>query len=281
MHYSSKIPEDQVSHSTMKPTILSFLKSPQKQLRAQAPFPQNKSVAAERQIKIFEPRSGRLDFFRSLGELISSRTPDNRALGRRFNYASFLTTKATACSSSFCPCMPSSSASCFILASTSRSSLLCKKSMEQLRRNVILELLKAGHDGPSIIKVTKYAKATVHRVIARFKKEGVIERKPHERPRSKRTPELLAKLKRSIARNPGKSQAKQAKRWGVSEMTISKAVRFDLGLKSRARTVKHLITPKQKIARLAKSKKLLSSLKSCSWSRRKGSAAKALRFFSD
>ena len=146
---------------------------------------------------------------------------------------------------------------------------------------MILELLKAANDSPTIVKFTKYNKRTVNRVIKKFKDEGTIERKPHERKRLVRTPEFLAKLKRSIKRNPGISQAEHAKRRGVSRDTIKNAVRKDLGMKSRSRKVKHLITPKQREARLAKCKKLIASLKNSASSHCKGSAAKALRFFSD
>ena len=146
---------------------------------------------------------------------------------------------------------------------------------------MILELLRVGHDAPAIAKITQYNARTVRRVVKRFQQEGVTERKPHERKRLKRTPQFLAGLKRSIKRNPAVSQATHAKKRGVSKATISSAVRFDLGMKSYARCRKHLITPKQKIARLAKSKKLLSSLKTSNWSRSKGSAAQSLRFYSD
>ena len=78
-------------------------------------------------------------------------------------------------------------------------------------------------------------------------------------------------LKQSIKAAPGVPMSVHAKKKGVSETTIRRAVK-SLSMKSYALRKKHLITPEQRQQRLLKSKRILSSLK-------KG--AKQLHFFSD
>ena len=72
------------------------------------------------------------------------------------------------------------------------------------------------------------------------------------------------------------NQAVHAKAMGVSHTTIGKGVKM-LGMKSRAMNLKHLITERQAVQRVIKSKRILNSLKNMG----KKSGAKPLQFFSD
>eukprot|EP00096_Caligus_rogercresseyi_P000682 TRINITY_DN11174_c0_g1_i1.p1 TRINITY_DN11174_c0_g1~~TRINITY_DN11174_c0_g1_i1.p1 ORF type:complete len:211 (+),score=40.62 TRINITY_DN11174_c0_g1_i1:134-766(+) len=95
------------------------------------------------------------------------------------------------------------------------------------------------------------------------------------KPRSDRTksPRFLAGLNRSTKKNPGTPITKLAATKNMSIYTISKAVREDLGYKSFALSVRHLLTDKQKDARVARGKDMLNFIKS--------SSSPSLRFFSD
>ena len=62
------------------------------------------------------------------------------------------------------------------------------------------------------------------------------------------------------------------KKCNISTMTVSRAVRLDLGYKSYALKVRHLLTEPQKVVSLQNFKKVLSSLKS---------TGGHVRFFSD
>ncbi|QQP40391.1 Transposable element tcb2 transposase [Caligus rogercresseyi] len=84
---------------------------------------------------------------------------------------------------------------------------------------------------------------------------------------------FLAGLNRSIKNKPGTPMMKLATARDVSIYTISKAVREDLGYKSFTLRVRHLLTEKQKDARVVRGEDMLNFIKS--------SSSPSLRFFSD
>ena len=143
--------------------------------------------------------------------------------------------------------------------------------MEQARRHTIIELFRVGHKPAQIHKFhPKYP----FKSDMRYEETGVMRGKQgkERKPRSDRkcTPRFLMGLKQSIKAAPGVPMSVHAKKKGVSETTIRRAVK-SLSMKSYALRKKHLITPEQRQQRLLKSKRILSSLK-------KG--AKQLHFFS-
>ncbi len=139
--------------------------------------------------------------------------------------------------------------------------------------SAIIELVCAGHSAKDIISTLKYPPATVYAMIKRFKARGSSGRSKHS-PRSdkKRTPKFLSDLDKSIMANPGESMTSLAKKHSVHHMIISRAIRHDLGYKSYALQVRHLLTAKMKDVRVTRCKKILNSLKS---------TGGHLRFFSD
>ncbi len=145
--------------------------------------------------------------------------------------------------------------------------------MEQRKRDAIIELHCAGHSPPTIHNLLKYDRSTIHRVIKRFDMRGDAKRKFHD-PRSdrKRTPKFLSSLNKAVKRSPGTPMSVHAKNLNTSSSTISRALK-ELGYKSYALRVRHLLTESQKDARVRKGKKLLNLLK-------KGEFGD-LRFFSD
>lgn len=134
--------------------------------------------------------------------------------------------------------------------------------MEEQKRQTIVELARAGRSAKEIIEATNYPKATVYRVLKVFLESGRVMRSKHKPRRDRiRTATFVANLKKSIHRNPTTSLATLAKRRNVSDSTVRRAVKVNLGYKSRARGVKHLLTDKMKATRVERSKKILSSLK--------------------
>ena len=67
------------------------------------------------------------------------------------------------------------------------------KASEIDRRNTISVLYCAGHDTSSILKLTKYVKRTVYRIVAKLIKGESFERKTHSPKSGKKTNSLLLK----------------------------------------------------------------------------------------
>lgn len=134
--------------------------------------------------------------------------------------------------------------------------------MEQTNRSAIIVLARAGHSPAEIARHTRISSSTVYDVYNAFKESGKEERKKHS-PRSdaKRTPKFLAGLRRSISANPSTPMTKLAKNRSVSVSTVSRAVKYDLGMKSYKRRRRHLLTKKAKDIRAERCPKLLSFLK--------------------
>ncbi len=135
--------------------------------------------------------------------------------------------------------------------------------VEQERRSAIIVLVCAGHSAKDIIFMLKSPPATVYAVIKRFKARGSSGRsKQSPRSDKKRTPEFLSDLDKSITANPGESMTSLTKRHSVHHTTILRAIRHDLGYKSYALQVRHLLTAKMKDVWVTRCKKILNSLKS-------------------
>jgi hypothetical protein len=108
-----------------------------------------------------------------------------------------------------------------------------------------------------------FPRSTVYDVYNRWKSSGESKRKAHKkRSDSKRTPRFLMGLKRSIAKNPATPITVLAKKRSVDRMTVSKAIKNDLNLKSYKFTKRHILTSAMKVRRLENGTKLLSNLKS-------------------
>lgn len=135
-------------------------------------------------------------------------------------------------------------------------------SVEKNRRIVIAELFHAGRKASEIIRDTGYAPRTVYRIVSNLRDGKGILRKAHSPRNDKiRTKRFLCGLKRSIAANPSQSMASLAKKRNVTKMTISKAVRKDLGMKSFCRRRRNILTAKSRAIRNERSLLLLNHLK--------------------
>ena len=116
------------------------------------------------------------------------------------------------------------------------------KTSEITQRNTTAELYHTGHDASSILKLTKYA---------------------NPKNDEEQTPCFLSGLKWNIEANPLKLIAKLAKSQNVSKMTISKAVRKDLKIKTYCKQRHYILTAKLKAIRIERSPLLLNHLKNC------------------
>ena len=99
-----------------------------------------------------------------------------------------------------------------------------------------------------LVKSSGIARSTVYYTINRLRDTGsVAYRKRRGRPRSARTPAIVKRLRSQIARNPQQSQRKLSKSLSISQMSICRAIKENLGL-----------TLSQKKMRLDRSKVLLA-----------------------
>ena len=126
----------------------------------------------------------------------------------------------------------------------------------------IIELIESGVARTEVARRLGVHRSTVYRAERKFNMTGMTSRRSGQgRKRSVRTRGLLKALKGRIQRNPIRSMRQMAKDLNVSERTIRRAIRDDLGAKSRARTAKHLISEDSKVKRLDRCKRLLNCLK--------------------
>ena len=133
--------------------------------------------------------------------------------------------------------------------------------MEKAKRIHIAHLYHARHTPTDISHLVGCSRTTVYGVIKKLNTTGCLDRSPHGPPANKkRTPEFLEDLASKIKSKPTTSQTSLAKDMNVTPKTMGQAIR-DLGMKSRARPPKHLLTEAYKENHVTRSKKLLTWLK--------------------
>src|SRR5215469_11343569 len=144
------------------------------------------------------------------------------------------------------------------------SHICCNMSSQEdlkRKREAIILHHQLGKTNAEIVRLLKNAnvnKMLVSRTIKRFAETGSTEkRRSSGRPRSKRTPAMVKALRSRIRRNPRQRQQKLALQMAVSWKTIQRALKIDLGLKALKRTTCHMLSVKQKKARVQKCRKLL------------------------
>ena len=134
-----------------------------------------------------------------------------------------------------------------------------KGSKEEAIRNEIALLLRAGTHWKKILEVTGASHSTIKRVKAKLKAGESLQSKSHGGHNIKLTSEVLndANLKYKI--NPFLSERKCAKSMDCSKTTIRNAKK-KLGLVSKKRPRRQLLTTKTKESRVLKAKKLIDLL---------------------
>lgn len=136
-------------------------------------------------------------------------------------------------------------------------------SAQRDKRLQVYGLLDAGTQLSVIAKTVGVNIRTVRR-LKKGKEEGkTIERAAgsggHNKKRTKR---FIKRLKSKIEADPTISIRRHANHLSVSDYTIRKAIKEDLGLKSFARVPRHLLTASLKEKRLARCKSIIHFLKS-------------------
>ena len=100
-------------------------------------------------------------------------------------------------------------------------SILC---LEQVRRDVIIELHRLGNDPPKIREITKYPKGTVNNVIKRYKEKGTTKRKAHKKRKDTVIDEDLKQFVKTVWQ-PSMSIRDLARQTNVAATTILRAIR--------------------------------------------------------
>lgn len=130
-----------------------------------------------------------------------------------------------------------------------------------IKRAAVIHEFNQRKTNSEIYKVLKNSgidRKFIWRTVKRYQESRSAEkRKPRRRPRSVRTPAFVKALRERIRRNPCRSQKKLALQLGTSKTTIAKTLKEDLGLKPLKKTTSHMLTVKQKEARLQKCNSLL------------------------
>ena len=105
--------------------------------------------------------------------------------------------------------------------------------MEQERTGII-KLFKAGRIHAEIMKSLRFPgsrRKFVYRTIRRYKETGgAVDRARSGRPRTVRTPQLKKVMRERIRRNPRRSMRKMALDLKISDFSIRKVMRTDLGM---------------------------------------------------
>jgi transposase len=126
----------------------------------------------------------------------------------------------------------------------------------------IVNLVHAGMRIPDICAKLKVPRSTVYYHIKKFKSTGSTDRTPGQgRKRSARSGSNVAKIEARISKDPFVSQRQLAREFRIAEGSVRNVMRHDLGVKSRARVKKHLVTQVSQDKRLEKAKNLVNMLK--------------------
>ena len=96
--------------------------------------------------------------------------------------------------------------------------------MEQVRRDVIIELHRLGKDSPEIREITKYPKATVNAVIKRYKEKGTTKRKASKKRKDTVMNEDLKQFVKTVW-HPSMSLSSLARQTNLSVTTMCRAIK--------------------------------------------------------
>nr|CDJ84930.1 similar to H28G03.4 [Haemonchus contortus] len=124
-------------------------------------------------------------------------------------------------------------------------------------RSAVVAMYKSESSVSEISKMLKLHREQVHRVIKRFEETGKIENRPRGRPeRTARTSALRKAVKDKLRRDPERTMRKLAKEHNVSNSTMQRLVKEDIGLYPYKIARGQRLTEEMKASRLEKCKKM-------------------------
>ena len=125
----------------------------------------------------------------------------------------------------------------------------------------IIRLSYAGKTPKEIVSELGAPQTTVYNVLRRLKDRGSVEHKAGAgRPVSQLTKANLTKIRAKVRRTPNKSIRKMSREMGMDEKTMRNGLK-SMGIKSRAKTKRFLLTDKLKASRLERARKIMGVLK--------------------
>ena len=147
-------------------------------------------------------------------------------------------------------------------ASVVKTFLTAKAFMDRKALNTeIVRLAHAGKTPKEIVDDLGAPKSTVYDVLKRLKDRGTVEHKSGGgRPVSQLTKANLTKIRAKVRRTPNKSIRKMSKELKMGDGTLRRGLKT-LGIKSRAKTKRFLLTDRLKASRLERARKIMAVLK--------------------
>ena len=133
--------------------------------------------------------------------------------------------------------------------------------MDQAKRRIILNKAQRGVPYGQIAAEVEVARSTVYRVVER----GTIERASSsgigDTRRTARTPELVMQVQESVEANPRQSIRKLARESNISERSMRRLIKKDLGARSLSKSRQPALTHASRQRRLERAQGLLNRLK--------------------
>ena len=152
--------------------------------------------------------------------------------------------------------------------------------MEEAQRRMIVRALARGEAPTAIASSLGVGKSTAYRMREKMKNhrdegdnEDIVRRKPHERHRPVRTPELVESVRQTVAEDPSTGISSLARDSEISRRTMQRVVHEDLGMKSYRMDQRQFLSNTARERRKNRSAAILNRLK--------GSDAGKIIVFSD
>ena len=141
------------------------------------------------------------------------------------------------------------------------AALIQEMATQEEKRKRVADLLSAQVKPRTISNIVGVSLSAVYAIRQAMVDGKGMQRKPGSCGQTKRTNKFLRDLEAKIAQDPTKSMRRLASELKVAPGTVRRAVKSDLGLKSYARTPRHLLTEAMKTRRLERCRKVRSFLK--------------------
>ena len=128
-------------------------------------------------------------------------------------------------------------------------------------RNIVIKFHKQGESNSSIAKRLKMNRTTVWKIVKKFNETGTTLDKPGRgRKRTVRTPKLVKNTREKLRRNPHRSHRKLAAEANVSNSTMYRVMKDDLGKKPYKMLHRHELTEHHKRMRMERSRQILDEI---------------------